>query len=48
MQNDFETILSILKFCARTDTFFYMKLTGRILNLIMINMNEKCLSVMKI
>ena len=28
--------------------FFYLKLTGRILNLIMINMNKKCLSVMKI
>ena len=29
-------------------TFFDLKLTGRILTLIMINMNEKCLSVMKI
>ena len=33
---------------AHLRTFFDLKLTGRILILIMINMNEKLLSVMKI
>ena len=56
MQNEFETIWSIFIFRALADVrtyacarvFVYLKLTGRILTLIMINMNKKCLSVMKI
>ena len=48
MQNNFETILSILNFAraftrgrTRTRALPGLKLTGRILTLIMINMNEK-------
>ena len=59
MQKKFGMILSILNFCARVNArtnayaqdlraFIDLKLTGRILILIMINMNEKLLSVMKI
>ena len=36
------------KWRTHARAFFDLKLTGRILTLIMINMNEKCLSVMKI
>ena len=50
MQNEFGTILSIFIFAralsrGRTHAraFSDLKLTGRILTLIMINMNEKCL-----
>ena len=41
MENEYETIWSNFKFCTHTCAFIDLKLTGRILTLIMRNINEK-------